>query len=102
MFPVRNPASTRPWQYVLEPLSGYLTLAERLHGGHTAASSAFNFGPSTEGNSSVGDVVDAMTQRWGDGPDDVAVAAHDGQPHRGQRHGRTLVAPLVAIEGRLQ
>jgi CDP-glucose 4,6-dehydratase len=42
---LRNPQSTRPWQFVLEPLSGYLTLAERLHTyGHTYAD-AWNFGP---------------------------------------------------------
>ncbi|MFA7342840.1 MAG: CDP-glucose 4,6-dehydratase [Terrimicrobiaceae bacterium] len=62
---VRNPGATRPWQHVLEPLSGYLHLAARLaesekdlHG------EAFNFGPDATVNHSVGELLAAMAQRW--------------------------------------
>ncbi|EMN01261.1 CDP-glucose 4,6-dehydratase [Leptospira noguchii str. 1993005606] len=45
---LRSPDSTRPWQHVLEPLSGYLTLAKRLYEDPKKFSSAWNFGPSTQ------------------------------------------------------
>ena len=44
-IPIRNPGATRPWQHVLEPLSGYLWLAAELWRGNTEAATAFNFGP---------------------------------------------------------
>jgi CDP-glucose 4,6-dehydratase len=60
---VRHPDATRPWQHVLEPLSGYLQLAERLflHGRKFA--SAWNFGPADEGARSVGWILDHLTGR---------------------------------------
>ncbi len=64
---VRNPASTRPWQHVLEPLSGYLALAARLsrHGGQASdLTSSFNFGPTHESNRSVGDLVKEILAHW--------------------------------------
>ena len=67
---VRNPASVRPWQHVLEPLSGYLTVGASLqqrdaHG--RAARAAWNFGPTIPNARSVGDVVDGMVREWGSG-----------------------------------
>lgn len=64
---VRNPNATRPWQHVLEPLSGYLLLAEHLASETNLANSyadAFNFGPNLEGNRSVGDLVEQMSLHW--------------------------------------
>jgi CDP-glucose 4,6-dehydratase len=53
-IPIRNKTSTRPWQHVLEPLSGYLWLAARLAGPDPApACDAFNFGPRLESNRTV-------------------------------------------------
>jgi CDP-glucose 4,6-dehydratase len=60
---VRNPAATRPWQHVLEPLSGYLRLAERLSGDAQLAD-AFNFGPQLEANRSVRELVEEALQHW--------------------------------------
>src|SRR5262249_39068139 len=64
---VRNPQSTRPWQHVLEPLSGYLTLArsllERVDGGRPA----WNFGPVHEDALSVAEIADLFTSAWGHG-----------------------------------
>ena len=57
---VRNPKSTRPWQHVLEPLSGYLLLAETTGKGRDHKSiyaDAFNFGPKLEGNQTVKNLV---------------------------------------------
>lgn len=58
---VRNPAATRPWQHVLEPLSGYLTLACALAESPTLHGEAFNFGPRAEQNHSVQTLLDALT-----------------------------------------
>jgi CDP-glucose 4,6-dehydratase len=62
--PVRNPAATRPWQHVLEPLSGYLMLGERLLADPAACATAWNFGPSHDGHLSVGQVVDLFARHW--------------------------------------
>jgi len=61
---LRNPCATRPWQHVLEPLSGYLWLAARLTADPSLHGQAFNFGPSDLVSSSVEDVVRALTCRW--------------------------------------
>jgi len=60
---IRHPHSTRPWQHVLEPLRGYLLLAERLHGGTAAGS--WNFGPLDGDVKPVSWVADAATREWG-------------------------------------
>lgn len=62
---VRNPNATRPWQHVLEPLGGYLRLAERLSAeGGEALASAFNFGPPLEANRSVRELVEEALRHW--------------------------------------
>lgn len=63
---VRNPDSVRPWQHVLEPLSGYLHLAASLLGDATLAG-AFNFGPDPSVTATVGDVVGRFVAAWGEG-----------------------------------
>ena len=60
---VRNPRSTRPWQHVLEPLSGYLVLAEAL-ANNPDINTEFNFGPLTEGNRSVSELVEEIFKHW--------------------------------------
>ena len=62
---IRNPQAIRPWQHVLEPLRGYLTLAENLfeQGPHFAE--AWNFGPNDEDAKSVGWIVEQMAELWG-------------------------------------
>ncbi|HEU5396955.1 MAG TPA: CDP-glucose 4,6-dehydratase [Verrucomicrobiae bacterium] len=64
---VRNPAATRPWQHVLEPLSGYLWLAAKLSAlrlSEDALCSAFNFGPRRESNRTVGELVEEILKHW--------------------------------------
>ena len=61
---VRSPAATRPWQHVLESLSGYLQLGERLLDGDRSAADAWNFGPQPEGNRSVADVLAGLQRHW--------------------------------------
>jgi len=61
---LRNPHATRPWQHVLEPLSGYLTLASSLCGGSQLHGEAFNFGPLAQQNYSVADLISKMAESW--------------------------------------
>ena len=63
---IRNPLATRPWQHVLEPLSGYLILVKALYEQGSTFASAWNFGPSDEDNCSVQEVVDLLISGWGD------------------------------------
>lgn len=74
---VRNPGSTRPWQHVLEPLRGYLMLAERLHAGDRSVSDAWNFGPDPADVQPVSRIVDGLIGRWGGS----AAAQRDEGPH---------------------
>ncbi|WP_299865475.1 CDP-glucose 4,6-dehydratase [uncultured Hoeflea sp.] len=60
---VRNPASVRPWQHVLDPLSGYLELAARLHADISHAR-AYNFGPAAGDFRTVGDLVAEALTLW--------------------------------------
>ena len=61
---LRNPLATRPWQHVLEPLSGYLALAAELHQKDELHGEPFNFGPSAHQNHTVLELVQAMSGHW--------------------------------------
>lgn len=72
-IPVRNPHSTRPWQHVLEPLSGYLLLGKRLWENlekdrsrpeSIQLESGFNFGPNLSSNKTVGTLVEEILRHW--------------------------------------
>ena len=62
---IRNPHATRPWQHVLEPLSGYLMLAERLYAEGKPFAEGWNFGPHDEDARPVQWIVEHMVQTWG-------------------------------------
>lgn len=62
--PLRNPMATRPWQHVLEPLSGYLNLAMKLNEDSSIHGEPFNFGPAAENNQTVLDLVKEMQFHW--------------------------------------
>jgi CDP-glucose 4,6-dehydratase len=61
---VRSARATRPWQHVLEPLSGYLALGAKLLQDAQLSGEAFNFGPDARVNQTVGELLDAMTKLW--------------------------------------
>ncbi len=73
-IPIRNRTATRPWQHVLEPLSGYLVLGAALWrslmesgaapGDREALASAFNFGPNLQSNRTVAELVDEVLKHW--------------------------------------
>lgn len=64
LIPVRNPLATRPWQHVLEPLSGYLQLAQQLFVNPEGHSKAYNFGPAAEANRPVHQLVEELLANW--------------------------------------
>lgn len=64
---IRNPISTRPWQHVLEPLSGYLCLAAKMFEDGKKYSESWNFGPKDEDVLTVEELVNYMINFWGDG-----------------------------------
>lgn len=85
---VRNPRATRPWQHVLEPLSGYLLLAARLREALVGASpreelaGAFNFGPDVSSNRSVESLVGEIFRHW---PGVLQTQQTAGAPHEAGR-----------------
>jgi len=62
---IRNPLSTRPWQHVLEPLSGYLVLAQELFLNGDNFAEGWNFGPKDEDCKPVSWILDKMVESWG-------------------------------------
>lgn len=64
---IRNPHAVRPWQYVLEPLAGYLILAERLYGEGTDYAEGWNFGPDDSDAKPVDWIVKRFCDKWGAG-----------------------------------
>lgn len=64
---IRSPHAIRPWQHVLEPLSGYLTLAEHLWEEPKVYGESWNFGPDDEDARPVQWIVERLAQRWGNG-----------------------------------
>lgn len=76
---IRNPRSVRPWQHVLEPLSGYLLLGHYLQKDPVAFSTAYNFGPYIEDNLEVEMLVKAAIEIWQTGS--YTVERHVDQPH---------------------
>lgn len=74
---IRNPHAIRPWQHVLEPLSGYLTLAEKLYTEGPVHAEGWNFGPHDTDAKPVEWIIERMTQEWGAG----ASWSLDGKDH---------------------
>jgi CDP-glucose 4,6-dehydratase len=64
---IRNPHAIRPWQHVMEPLRGYLTLAERLYADGTSYAEGWNFGPNDEDAKPVAWIVERLAEMWGEG-----------------------------------
>jgi CDP-glucose 4,6-dehydratase len=79
---IRNPNAIRPWQHVLEPLSGYLVLAQKLYEEGTAYAEGWNFGPNDEDAKPVQWIVEKLTKAWGGGASWVL----DGSNHPHEAH----------------
>ena len=85
---IRNPAAFRPWQFVLEPLRGYLTLAERLTEDGPRFASGWNFGPIDTDAKPVSWIADELVRSWGKG----AVWTQDTAAHPHEAHALKLDA----------
>jgi CDP-glucose 4,6-dehydratase len=79
---IRNPSAVRPWQHVLEPLSGYLRLAQCLYENGTRFAGAWNFGPREDDAKPVQWIVERIIDRWGGG----ARWHHDASTHPHEAH----------------
>jgi len=64
---IRRPRATRPWQHVLEPLSGYLLLASRMYEDQQKFCGAWNFGPNQDSIITVGEIADMIVAKWESG-----------------------------------
>ena len=79
---IRNPHAIRPWQHVLDPLSGYLLLAEKLYTEGASYAEGWNFGPNEQDVKHVQWIVEKLTQSWGEG----ASWELDGGDHPHEAH----------------
>ncbi|MDX1645378.1 MAG: CDP-glucose 4,6-dehydratase [Thermoanaerobaculia bacterium] len=82
---IRHPDAVRPWQHVLEPLAGYLTLAEALWQRGAEVAEAWNFGPETDELLTVGEIAEMLCQRWSP-PGEWIHDAADHPPETGLLH----------------
>jgi CDP-glucose 4,6-dehydratase len=83
---VRNPTAVRPWQHVLEPLDGYLTLAQKLHREGPRYGGAWNFGPEDRDSRSVEEVITALSRHL----DSRVAWAKEQQPQPHETHALRL------------
>ena len=79
---IRNPSAIRPWQFVLEPLRGYLMLAEKLSDSSPRFACGWNFGPGEADAQPVSSIADELARLWGTG----ACWAHDSAVHPHEAH----------------
>ncbi len=105
---LRNPASVRPWQHVLEPLAGYLMLAERLVNEGAAFAEAWNFGPPDDQVLPVRELTAHLARCWGDSAScelaENADAPHEAQMLRldvSKARGRLGWRPTLALRDSL-
>lgn len=105
---LRRPAAVRPWQHVLEPLSGYLALAERLSSDPRHFGEAWNFGPASDEARPVSWVVDRLCEFWGDGAHwvpDPGTHPHEAgllQVDASKARARLGWTPRLSLEGGLR
>jgi CDP-glucose 4,6-dehydratase len=79
---IRNPKAIRPWQHVLEPLSGYLLLAKKMYNGERKYCEGWNFGPQTESVASVWDIASKTIENYGSG--ELKDLSNPDEPHEAE------------------
>ena len=75
---IRSPKATRPWQHVLEPISGYLTLCMELN--QKIDGEAFNFGPNSSMNKNVLELIQSIGEKWNKKPDEIYFISKNATP----------------------
>jgi CDP-glucose 4,6-dehydratase len=90
---IRNPSAYRPWQFLLEPLRGYLLLAEKLSEDGARFSSGWNFGPVDADARPVGWIADELVRSWGNG----AAWTQDKASHPHEAHALKLDASKAKL-----
>lgn len=98
---LRNPQAVRPWQHVVEPVAGYLALAQALAESPSTTPAAVNFGPDESSCRPVGDVVERVLHAWG--PNAGTAQAEGEQPHEAAllRLDSTLAREALGWQPRL-
>jgi CDP-glucose 4,6-dehydratase len=91
---IRRPKAIRPWQHVLEPLHGYILLAEKLLTGHPGFASAFNFGPADGDAWSVERIATRLVNLWGSGASWIS----DDRPSVHEAHSLKLDSSRARTE----
>jgi CDP-glucose 4,6-dehydratase len=91
---IRRPNAIRPWQHVMEPLNGYILLAEKLLAKHTQFASAFNFGPGEDDAWTVERIATKLVDLWGNG----ASWVRDSVPSVHEDHALRLDASKARAE----
>jgi len=100
---VRNPMAIRPWQHVLEPLSGYLILCQQLIKQPEEHAKGWNFGPNDENAQPVSTLTDIMTKSWADGASwqlDDETHSHETHPHEAHYLKLDCTQAKTALEWR--
>ncbi|HEX6239726.1 MAG TPA: CDP-glucose 4,6-dehydratase, partial [Polyangiales bacterium] len=104
---LRNPHATRPWQFVLEPLKGYLMLAERLYLDGPRYAGAYNFGPADADAKPVRWMVATLARLWGPGAtwtQDSGTHPHEAgylKLDSSKAHAELNWEPRLRVEGAL-
>jgi len=105
---LRYPGAVRPWQHVLEPLRGYLMLAEHLWNGGDTCSGGWNFGPREADARPVIDVVKTAAKMWGDGAEwciNIGLSPHEANVLRldcSRAQSRLGWNPIIGLEETLE
>ena len=94
---IRNPASVRPWQHVVDPIGGYLALAERLARDPARWSGPWNFGPAEADSWPVGQVADEVARLWGDGARWLEPPSTNGSDEAATAAGKAKEAGLLVL-----
>lgn len=84
-IPIRNPRALRPWQHVLDPLYGYLLLAQRLCNGEREFAEPWNFGPN-QASVPVSEIAQRFMQLWGQGKGKARLQMAAGKSHLHEAH----------------
>jgi CDP-glucose 4,6-dehydratase len=101
---IRNPLSYRPWQFVLEPLRGYLLIAERLADNGAEFASGWNFGPFEGDAQPVSWIADTLSSKWGNGASWIQNSADSAKEARALKLDASMAGaclhwhPVLRIE----